>query len=92
LVNVGAGEEFSIRHFAQLICDHIGYPFEQITFDTSRYVGARSKCLSTARLHQLLPDWRQTPLGEGLDRTIEWFWTNREELLAPHCGKGAGIH
>jgi GDP-L-fucose synthase len=82
LVNVGAGEEFSIRHFAQLICDRVGYDFRRITFDTSRYVGARSKCLSTARLHRLLPDWKQTPLGEGLDRTIAWFWTQREKLLA----------
>jgi len=87
LVNVGAGEEFSIRHFARLICDRIGYDFEQVAFDTSRYVGARSKCLATARLHRLLPDWRQTPLGEGLDRTIDWFWTQREKLLNPHCAE-----
>lgn len=73
LVNIGAGEEFSIRHFAQLICDHIGYEFEKIEFDTERYVGARSKCLDTNKLQDLLPDIQMTSLQEGLADTIDWL-------------------
>lgn len=73
IVNIGAGEEFTIRHFARLICDRVGYPFESIQFDTSKYVGAESKCLSTARLNSLLPDRVTTPLEDGLKRTIDWF-------------------
>lgn len=73
LVNVGAGEEFPIRHFAKLICDKVGYDFEKIQFDTSRYVGAKSKCLKTRKLHSLLPDVRLTSLEEGLSMTIDWF-------------------
>ena len=65
LVNIGAGEEFTIRHFARLICDRIGYPFEQITFDTSRYVGARSKCLSTARLTSAAARLEADAAGRG---------------------------
>ena len=36
VVNVGAGEEFTIRHFAQLICEQTGYDFDRIEFDTSK--------------------------------------------------------
>ena len=73
LVNIGAGEEFSIRHFARLICERVGYDFDQVQFDTTRYVGATSKFLGTAKLHSLLGDVRMTPLGEGLDRAIDWM-------------------
>jgi len=39
LVNIGAGQEHTIRHFAKLISDDGGYDFNQIQFETSRYVG-----------------------------------------------------
>ena len=73
VVNIGAGEEFPIRHFAKLICDHVGYDFDAIQFDIRRYVGARSKCLSVRKLHRLLPDVRLTPLTAGLAATIDWM-------------------
>ncbi|HEV3344476.1 MAG TPA: NAD-dependent epimerase/dehydratase family protein [Pirellulales bacterium] len=73
LINIGAGREFTIRHFAQLICDQVGFDFQQIEFDTSRYVGARSKCLAVEKLHRLVPDLVLTPLEEGLSATIDWM-------------------
>lgn len=73
LVNVGSGEEHSIREFARMICDRVGYDFAAIRFDTSRYVGATSKCLAIDRLRAYLPDLTLTPLREGLDATIQWF-------------------
>ncbi|HXT60293.1 MAG TPA: NAD-dependent epimerase/dehydratase family protein [Pirellulales bacterium] len=81
LVNIGAGQEHSIRHFAALICEEVGYDFERIEFDTSRYVGAKSKCLSVAKLARLLPGFSRTPLDAGLKTTIEWFWSQREKLF-----------
>ncbi|MDY6786171.1 MAG: NAD-dependent epimerase/dehydratase family protein [Cyanobacteriota bacterium] len=82
LINIGAGEEFPIRHFAQLICDRVGYDFDNIQFDTSRYVGAKSKCLAADKLDRLLPDLALTPLELGLTQTIEWFWQEQDKLLA----------
>ena len=82
LINIGAGEEFSIRHFARLICEQVGYDFPAIQFDTSRYVGARSKCLSIRKLRRLVPDLQFTPLETGLARTIAWFQTEGRRLLA----------
>lgn len=81
LINIGAGEEFTIRYFAELICKKLDYDFNKIQFDTSRYVGARSKCLDTNRLKKLLPGFQLTSIGEGLEKTIDWFWTEKERLL-----------
>lgn len=83
LVNIGAGEEFPIRHFAKLICERVGYDFNQIQFDTARYVGAKSKCLAVTKLKQYIPDLQLTPLEIGLAKTIDWFETEQEKLLSP---------
>ena len=76
IVNIGAGEEHSIREFAQAICSIVGYDFHKIQFDLSRYVGAKSKVLAVKRLRQLLPNYRCRPLNEGLASTIQWFQSN----------------
>lgn len=81
LINIGAGEEFTIRYFAQLICENVGYDFHLIQFDTSRYVGAKSKCLQIDKLKKFVPDLIFTPLNRGLATTINWFWSEQEKLL-----------
>ncbi|HEV8542131.1 MAG TPA: NAD-dependent epimerase/dehydratase family protein [Verrucomicrobiae bacterium] len=82
LINIGAGEEFTIRHFAKLISDHVGYDFEKIQFDPSRYVGAKSKCLRTEKLREILPEMKLTPLAPGVRQTIEWFMKEGKDLFA----------
>jgi GDP-L-fucose synthase len=74
IFNVGAGEEFSIRQFAELICEIVGYAAEQIAYDRTRYVGARSKCLSTEKLRTSLGNCHLKPLRDGLEDTIAWFY------------------
>ncbi len=83
LINIGAGEEFTIRHFARMICEKIDYDFNAIQFDTARYVGAKSKCLAVDKLRRLAPDFRPRPLEEGLATTINWFWKLRDQLVPP---------
>lgn len=80
-VNIGSGQDFTIRQFAQRICDLVGYDFNRVQFDTTQFVGARSKCLSVEKLHRLLPDVRFTPLDEGLGRTVAWMQSRLEFLL-----------
>jgi GDP-L-fucose synthase len=82
VVTIGAGQELSIREYARLICDEVGYPFEAVRFDVERYVGARSKCLDVTRLRQLVGDPALTPLADGLRRTIAWFRQEAAALLA----------
>jgi len=81
LINIGAGEEHTIRHFAQLICARVGYDFERIQFNPDRYIGARSKCLNVEKLHRLVPDLTLTPLADGLNHTIGWFLSEQARLL-----------
>jgi GDP-L-fucose synthase len=73
IVNIGSGTEHSIREFAGAICEIIDYPATEIQYDTSQYVGAKSKVLDITKLRRLLPDMRFTPLADGLRRTIDWF-------------------
>lgn len=81
LINIGAGEEFTIRHFAELICNNVGYEFSKIHFDTSKYVGAKSKCLDIGKLKKTVPNLNFTPLEVGLSKTIEWFMSERDMIL-----------
>lgn len=74
IFNVGAGEEFSIRRFAELICEIVGYPAEQISYDTGRYVGAKSKCLNIEKVRTALDSYELMPLKSGLQDTIAWFY------------------
>jgi len=78
IVNIGSGEDFSIRYFAELICERVGYDFSKIEFDESKYVGARSKCLVNTKLKEITPDISLTPMDTGLSETIEWFMNNTD--------------
>ncbi len=73
LVNIGAGREHSIREFAALICERVGYDPAKIIYDTSRYVGAKSKCLETGKLQRLLPTFQPRELSVGLPEVVDWM-------------------
>jgi len=77
IVNVGAGQDFSIREFAFQICDIVGYDFNKLSFDTTKYVGARSKILSIDKLKRILPEMNMISLKEGLINTIKWFYDDK---------------
>lgn len=76
LINIGSGEEFTIRRFAELICDKVGYESNNIQYDTTKYVGAKSKCLSIEKLKAMYPKLKFTPLSLGIAETIDWFKEN----------------
>ena len=80
IVNIGAGEEYSIREFAEKICSIVDFDSAEIQYDTARYVGARSKVLEVSKLKRLMPKLVFTPLKRGLEDTISWF-SNQPELL-----------
>ena len=52
--NVGAGEEYTIREFVEIICNIINYPHENIIYDTEKYVGAKSRCLNIDKVKNML--------------------------------------
>jgi GDP-L-fucose synthase len=81
LVNIGSGQEFSIRHYAETICRLVGFDFCKIQFDPAKYVGVRSKRLSIRKLTALLGEVQRTDLESGLRQTIDWFW-QQKSLIA----------
>jgi GDP-L-fucose synthase len=80
LINVGAGEDHSIREFAAGICRIVGYSENRIQYDSSRYVGATSKLLDVQKLRAVLPGFQPRALAEGLRATIEWFYASKAYL------------
>ncbi len=73
IMNIGTGEALSIKHFAKKICERVGYPFELIQYDRTKYVGARSKFLYVDKLKSEFPSLKFTKLEDGLFTTIDWF-------------------
>ena len=70
-INVGTGEDLSIRELAEEIRDVV-WPTANIVFDTSKPDGTPRKLLDVSRLHDL--GWRhKTGLRDGISATYEWF-------------------
>lgn len=81
IVNLGTGDDHSIRDFAAAICDIVGYDPAAIQYDTSAHVGAKSKVLNITRLRALLPELTFTSLHDGLVHTIAWMQRERAHFL-----------
>ena len=73
-VNVGSGEEYSIREFAQIICEEVGYDFRKIQFDETQYVGAKSKILDVGKMKKIIPGLSLTKLEDGIMETVKWYY------------------
>jgi GDP-L-fucose synthase len=81
IVNIGAGEDHSIREFAQLICEIVNVDPSIIQYDTSRYVGAKNKMLSNKKLNSILPGRKSTSLRDGLKLTLNWLEKNIKPVM-----------
>ena len=70
-VNVGAGEELSIRELAEIIAEVVGWR-GRFVFDHSRPDGVPRKTLDVAEITAM--GWRpRTPLRDGLAKTYAWY-------------------
>ena len=74
-VNVGTGDEISIRELADLIADLTGFGGE-IRWDTSKPNGQPRRRLDVSRAHELFGFRARMPLREGLERTVAWYRAN----------------
>jgi GDP-L-fucose synthase len=71
IVNVGWGEDVTIRELAELVMSVAGYQ-GRLVFDHSKPDGAPRKLLDTTRLTTL--GWRpKIPLKAGIESTYAWF-------------------
>jgi GDP-L-fucose synthase len=80
LVNVGWGEDVTIRELAEMITRIVGFK-GVLTFDASRPDGTPRKLLDTARLSAL--GWKpRIALEEGLRATYAWYMQHKDEARA----------
>jgi GDP-L-fucose synthase len=75
LINIGSGIDFSIREFAEQICSCVDFDPRLIEYDTSKYVGAKTKKLSIKKLEVMYPRYLAdaTSLEVGISQVVEWF-------------------
>jgi GDP-L-fucose synthase len=74
IINVGWGEDISIRELAELICEVVGFDGE-LAWDRDKPDGTPRKLLDVTRLRAL--GWKPSiPLREGITRTYEWYGAN----------------
>ncbi|HEY7693192.1 MAG TPA: GDP-L-fucose synthase [Gaiellaceae bacterium] len=71
-VNVGTGEEISIRELAELVAELTGFE-GALRWDATKPNGQPRRKLDTTRAKELFGFEAQTPLREGLERTISWY-------------------
>ena len=77
-INVGTGEDLSIRELAETIRDVVA-PGVRLAFDPGKPDGSPRKLLDVSRLHAL--GWRhRIELGEGIRGTYRWFLENHGEV------------
>jgi GDP-L-fucose synthase len=80
LVNVGTGEDLTIREVAELICDVLEFDGE-LVFDATKPDGTPRKLLDVSRIAAL--GWKaRTSLAEGIQLTYESTRTQLEALAS----------
>lgn len=75
-VNLGSGEEISIKDLAESIVDLTGFEGE-LLWDTSRPNGQPRRALDTSRAKERFGFEAQVNLEEGLRRTVDWYSEHR---------------
>ena len=74
IINVGCGEDSSIRELAELICEVVGFDGE-LAWDTTKPDGTPRKLLDVSKIRAL--GWKPAiPLRDGIKRTYNWFVAN----------------
>ncbi len=77
-INVGTGEDLSIRELAELV-RRVVHPAATMVWDDTKPDGTPRKQLDVSRLQAL--GWRhRVSLGEGIESTYQWFLTHRADL------------
>ncbi|HQW84854.1 MAG TPA: NAD-dependent epimerase/dehydratase family protein, partial [Ferruginibacter sp.] len=75
-INIGCGEDLSIKELAELVKEVIGYTGNMV-FDTSKPDGTPRKLMDVSKINAI--GWRYTtPLKEGIIKAYADFLENRK--------------
>lgn len=78
-VNIGSGEEVSIKRLSSLVSSFMGYAGE-IKWDASKPNGQPRRLFDSSRAKELMGFEAKTKFEAGLKNTIEWYQKTREKL------------
>ncbi len=82
LINIGVGEDVTIRELAETVARVLGFT-GALTFDTTKPDGTPRKLMDVTRLHNL--GWRHTT---SLEDGIRQVWTDVQDQLQPTLAAG----
>jgi GDP-L-fucose synthase len=78
-VNLGTGEEISIRDLAKLVAGEVGFTGDFI-WDTTKPNGQPRRYLDVSRAKELFNFQATHRLREGISKTAAWFMAPRQKL------------
>jgi GDP-L-fucose synthase len=78
-VNLGSGNEISIRDLVELIARLTGFSGRMV-FDTTQPNGQPRRALDTQKAQQYFGFRAQTSFEEGLRRTIQWYTDQQKSI------------
>jgi GDP-L-fucose synthase len=81
-VNLGSGEEISIRSLAELIGAEVGFRGD-IVWDTTQPNGQPRRRLDVSRAERLFDFRARRSFRDGVRETVDWFMKYRAELGEP---------
>lgn len=78
ILNLGSGQGYTIRQYAEMICEVLGYDPRKIQYDTTKYTGNPKKVFNTSKVQGLFPGVAFTDILTGLKKTIEYYQVSME--------------
>ena len=80
IFNIASGKDYSINEFSKKVCEIIGYEYNKVERDLSKYVGVKEKLIDTKKTQKALDECLivpvPTPLEKGLKTAINYFTDN----------------
>ena len=70
-----SGIEISIKNLVELITKNMNFK-GKVVFDTTKPDGQFRKPSDTSKLQKYYPDFKFTPIEQGIKKTIDWFLSN----------------
>lgn len=89
-LNLGTGVETPVKELVELIRELTRYEGE-VVWDNSRPDGQPRRKFDMSRFEEKLDYRPETPLREGLRKTIEWYKDNRKRILATEKSNDGGV-
>jgi len=78
ILSVDADDEVTIKDVVEYVAEAMDYK-GKITWDTSKADGQYKKTADNSKLRKYLPDFKFTPIKEGIKESVKWFIDNYEK-------------